>query len=287
MRAKIMSYTLALALAAGLPACDDEQEYAGGDAPDCGEGDAFSLEGEDFCLYRAAIIEEGFQCPPALARLHDFGDFIACAQGDLPPAFEGSVRERPGYQEPVNNGIEPQNNGVEPANNGIEPANNGVEPANNGEPVNTGLTGDCAPLDSLAILQPSDFTLVYDGPGEFDSEDPARHKVLLTEISQGSYGDFIQRAGINLASLPPVDLDAMQVFAAGLKVNSTCGLQTLGYGYYQTAEGPWLHAQLADPSGLCESVCEAEGSQIVIIAVERTGQPIRLCHELRLSCGLE
>lgn len=73
---------------------------------DCGAGgDAFAYRGADYCVYSAAIIIEGFDCPALVPFPHEEGDLFICASSQTPPpegweqlvvAWENEGHERPG-----------------------------------------------------------------------------------------------------------------------------------------------------------------------------------------------
>lgn len=65
----------------------------------CGAGQATDFEGETYCMYRAAITEEGFMCPPALMHRFDFDGFSVCAESEmLPDGFEDHARRELGLE---------------------------------------------------------------------------------------------------------------------------------------------------------------------------------------------
>ena len=65
----------------------------------CGAGEATDFGGETYCLYRAAITEEGFMCPPALMHRFDFDGFSVCAPSEmLPDGFEEHARRELGTE---------------------------------------------------------------------------------------------------------------------------------------------------------------------------------------------
>ncbi len=52
---------------------------------DCGQGDAVAFAGAAYCVYSAAIIIEGFDCPPDAPFGTEFGDAFICAPSANPP----------------------------------------------------------------------------------------------------------------------------------------------------------------------------------------------------------
>lgn len=53
---------------------------------DCGAGgDAFGYRGAEYCIYSAAIIIEGFDCPALTPFPHEEGDLFICASSQTPP----------------------------------------------------------------------------------------------------------------------------------------------------------------------------------------------------------
>lgn len=65
----------------------------------CGAGEETDFDGETYCLYRAAITEEGFSCPPALMHRFDFDGFSVCAESEmLPDGFEDHARRELGIE---------------------------------------------------------------------------------------------------------------------------------------------------------------------------------------------
>ena len=55
----------------------------------CGVGDSVSVQGAQYCVYKASIVEEGFLCPEALSFKHTVGDWVVCAPGaTLPDGFD-------------------------------------------------------------------------------------------------------------------------------------------------------------------------------------------------------
>ncbi len=68
-----------------LGACDSSDDL-------CGAGDDFEHEGVEYCVYRAAIIEEGFRCPDAFSHRIDFESFTACSERESAPPED--FRER-------------------------------------------------------------------------------------------------------------------------------------------------------------------------------------------------
>ncbi|MEO1267196.1 MAG: hypothetical protein AAFX99_03795 [Myxococcota bacterium] len=93
-------------------ACSDS-DYSGTDQ--CGSGDSFAYDQQDYCLYQQEIIEEGFRCPAGVPFRHDFDTFTACAPNeDLPEGFQESAESLDGYgpSGPNNNtGMCPENRG--------------------------------------------------------------------------------------------------------------------------------------------------------------------------------
>ncbi|MEM9067841.1 MAG: hypothetical protein AAGE52_05020 [Myxococcota bacterium] len=60
----------------------------------CGDGEELNVDADTYCVYRAAITEEGFLCPPAFMYRHDFGDDVVCSSSeDLPDRAEERARE--------------------------------------------------------------------------------------------------------------------------------------------------------------------------------------------------
>lgn len=64
-----------------LAACLDDKKPQ----IDCGQGDAVAYAGAAYCVYPAAIIIEGFDCPPDAPYGTEFGDAFICAPTSNPP----------------------------------------------------------------------------------------------------------------------------------------------------------------------------------------------------------
>jgi len=74
-------FTLAIVALLGSGACLDDK----GSHVDCGQGDAFNYAGADYCIYAAAIIIEGFDCPAAVPFGHETGELLICGPSNNPP----------------------------------------------------------------------------------------------------------------------------------------------------------------------------------------------------------
>lgn len=238
--------------------CDEGEDYAGGEL-DCGDGDSFSYQEESFCIYRSAIIEEGFLCPPERPQMHSFGGFVACSGGEqLPVGFEGAVREVPGYEAPSNN------------------FNNTT---NNGEPDNTQWLGDCVETGGLEALP---VRFIYEGNLYLtDQED--RDTTLFTLESQEELNALFTSNGVEIAQ-QEIDFETEVVIGSRYYISSTCGISVEAYGYHATDAGPLLAVTYLDSSGGCDGVCDAEGSQVLLLAVQRPTQEVRHCREILPGC---
>lgn len=58
------------------------------DGSPCGSGEEARVDGRTFCVYKSAIIEKGFACPPELSVEIDLGDGKVCADGETLSAEE-------------------------------------------------------------------------------------------------------------------------------------------------------------------------------------------------------
>ncbi|MCB9736816.1 MAG: hypothetical protein H6745_29910 [Deltaproteobacteria bacterium] len=93
---------LAAALAGG---CLDSGGKGTGSDP-CGAGDAFSAEGVGYCIFTAAIIIEGFDCPAAAPfRFEGSDGTVVCSPSEAPPTggVDGLIddwREQTGQPKP-------------------------------------------------------------------------------------------------------------------------------------------------------------------------------------------
>lgn len=82
---------LLLALVPLTSACLDDKKPQ----IDCGQGDAVVYAGAAYCVYPAAIIIEGFDCPPDAPFGTEFGDAFICAPSATPPegGWQGVIDE--------------------------------------------------------------------------------------------------------------------------------------------------------------------------------------------------
>ncbi len=114
-----------LVVLALLTACGSDRAV---DVDPCPGGDLVSVDGDDYCVAEAVVIEKGFLCPEEFPNRFDYEDVVVCA-GEEDVAEEKLEAVYTEYREDN-----------PPANNG---ANNGV---NNGC-VDNDADGSCAPED--------------------------------------------------------------------------------------------------------------------------------------------
>jgi hypothetical protein len=65
---------LGLFIGLAVFACSDDTVSGS----ECGDGQAVQFEGYGYCVYRGAITEEGFDCPPGSPMMTEIPDFFIC-----------------------------------------------------------------------------------------------------------------------------------------------------------------------------------------------------------------
>ncbi len=119
----------------------------------------------------------------------------------------------------------------------------------------------------------ADYTLLFAGPFSSNEGGAGPGSEILHSVEE--YNAYLAEA-IPSGGIIDVEIDfeTTQVLVASHYVSSTCELHLDGYNVENIADtGIHLEMYVTDTSGDCEEVCDAEGTQMVMVVVgnDRTG----------------
>ena len=132
----------ALALAALAPACLEDTSKR----VDCGSGDNVAHAGESFCVFSAALIIEGFNCPAAVPFMFpgEGGAVICAPEEELPPGGADAIMEKWEPEDPTPDAV-----GGDTALPPADSLQADTTPAEDAGPLDTFLSADTwMPLDT-------------------------------------------------------------------------------------------------------------------------------------------